>query len=336
MRVDSNYMPVVGEEGHVLFDTDRISPLRRTAFLQDPLRFVYESGKTKTLGVHTNALTGGCMPEGCAKEIEAVRLVAPEADVPKGTRVALLLSAATTRLIETSLVVNEWLSIRTIDVPQQNDAGVIVPGPSRPLLFSSLESFRFEVGEAPPCDEARLEVRGTLWRPDYASELYKTWRANEVLRFARNPGIRPTTTDAAGAGMFDTERLIDGSARTFADSRVFVDGALKKYGEDSNLIGPGGMVPRTHMACVQAIRVESLGQKVHGPLGVRLVVNGVEQIRAVLDPAPGVHDQRTLVLREPFFLLNNEHFTLDVYSPECAGGLIKATLVGPYYTSFSG
>ena len=340
MRVNEHFMPVVGEEGHVLFDTERLSPLRRTSFLQNPSRFSYggASNKAKMFGMHTNALAGGCMPEGCAKEVEAVRLVAPEADVPNGTRVALSLFVGANPFLETSLVVNEWLPLRTVDVPQQNDAGVVVPGPSRPLLFSALDVFRFDVGEAPPCDEARLEVRGTLWSPDYASDLYKTWRAREVLSFTRNPALRPTATEAVGDGLFDTERLIDGKARLFADSRAFVDGALKKHGEDENMVGCGGMVPRTHLACVQAIRIEALGQKIDGPLDVRLLVNGFEWLRSIQQSVECacVKDVRTITLHEPFFLLNCEHFALEVRSPECPSGLIKATLVGPYYTSFSG
>lgn len=328
MRVDQNFMPVVGEEGHVLFDTEPMSPHWRSAFFQDPTWSANgEDGRRKTHGLHTNMLMGGCMPSGFAKEIAAVRLVAP--GLKAGTRVPVRLSRACSILVETDLVVGEWRGLSTVDVPHVSGE-VIVPGPSAPLLFTSLEHFRFEVGER-QCDEARLEVRGTLWRPDFESPLYRTWRAGVILANSRSPGLRRATMTDSG-GLFDTELLHGGKARLFADARRFSDGSPKTYAKDTNCF-MSAMIPRSHMGCVMAIRVETgFGDLVRGPGRLTLRVNGwpfasrdftSEGCLAFFPP-------------EPLFLLDAEHYVLEVEAPEQPDGKIKAILEGPYYTSAAG
>lgn len=358
MQVDNNFMPVIAEADHILFDTENLHPGERVPFFQSPTSFSALSTWSndpkrrvseftpKMFGIHTNMLMSGYMPSGFTKEVEAVRITT--SDLPDGSPVRLRLIIGATALLETELLVGEWRVIRTTDLPH-NDGKRIVPGPSKPLLFTSLLSFCFEIERnklGPERVEAKVEVKGALWTPDFTAALYETWRANEVMNASRR--FFGTTVETDDSGLFDTEITSAGKARLFVNLLNFAHGRNKEHNKDTNMMTCGS-IPMNHLKCITGFDVRianacAPAAELFLTCLVRLLVNGFERYSFRL-----ATESRVFMLDEPLWLLESEHFALEVevLEPEHfalevevddppGACIVRANLRGPFYRSLTG
>jgi len=329
--VTQSFMPVEAVGDFIFHDTDWVGPNLVTPFFQSPGVFLHgdNKGGRKTFEAHTNMFAAGCLPEGYAMDVDSIRVVMLH-DQADEVSARLVMGASV--VLETRLRSGEWSRVRTTDLPHAVALGV-VPGGSRPLFIDPLRSFGFQVMHAPKACEAVFEIRGTLWRPDFESELYASWRANKVLDTARglSTGCLAESTDADGDGMFDTEMVNDGKARMFeAMSRR--DGSSKMFAEDMNFMTSGG-IPRGHLKCVTGVSVvlpQGLPKGLHQPANylVHLTINGHWTIHLSV-PVDG-----QVALEEPVFLLPGEHLSVEVHASKSLDGeMIRVTLQGPHYAS---
>lgn len=317
MTTETAAMPTLVQEDYVLFDTDEIGPGPRDyrgQFFCSPARWIRNHGTKrvgeKLFGVHTNLPGfGACVPDGCQMDMDWIRITG--SGLYDGEPVHVRLRAGSEFKHEFEVRAGQW---------QRLEHGRKSPH------FVSLENFWFEVERrhVGQTGEAKLEVKGRLSRPDYASPDYLAWSEAELHR--RLDTMRSVASRVVEfSSIFDTEIVSKGRACLFVSSNRFgaTDGQ-KEFGLHTNMIGSGAAMPRAWPFWLKSIEVEPV-TPLGGPLEVVLYTNGVERRRWLKDVGDVRAKRLIVLLTAPIVLLDCEAFALEIKADT---SLVKATLIG--------